>query len=171
MEIAALTNTSLRLKGKQATLVINPTAKITGYSGALYIPSVSYTEISVEKDCVLFDGAGEYEVGGVKVSGITSGTETIYTISLDGIQILVGTITALERSHAKIGEQHIVIVIANTEIDPSFVTSFAPKVVFFTGDFAENVAKKTAKENIRKEAKYQSTLDKLPAEMEEIILQ
>jgi hypothetical protein len=168
MEIALVGKDSLRIKGKHSTIVVDPQEK-SSYNAALLLRMTSGAVNPVE-DSVIISGPGEYEVGGVKITGLRSGEENTYSLLVDGIDILVGRIRTIEKLVQKLKEHHIVIAYEDEVRDASFMTGVATRVVMFYGEKGREIAQAFGKENVKEMSKYTSTLDKLPTEIETVIL-
>lgn len=169
MEIGLLTKSGLRIKGKQATLAIDPSDKAT-YEAILLL-SKTPEEIVKQDDTIIITGAGEYEIGGIKVGAIRSDADLLYSIIVDGVEVLIGKLDVLEKMQHKLKEHQIVIVNCATEGSASFVTSLAQNVVMFYGDRAKEISASFGKENVKTMNKFSSTKDKLPAEVETVLLE
>lgn len=171
MEIALLHTNSIKVKGKLGSFVVNPNGKVTGINGIINLTNTPLDKTKIEEGVVILKGPGEYEVAGVKISGMRNSTETVYTLTVDNVSVLVGRGEVIAKDHQKLREHNIVVILADTVVDSSFITALAPNVVLFYGDKAEESIKQLAKEGYKKEVKYQTTADKLPQEMEEVLLQ
>lgn len=169
MEISLLPKNALKIKGKKALLGVNALDKPTQFNGVLLLKPTEEIMPIIENTLMMF-GAGDYEVSGIKISGIRGGEEIVYSISIDGIDTLIGSTEALEKAQHKLKEHNIVIVVTSTEIDSAFVTGLSANTVLFYGEKAADVVKQFAKEGVRTESKYQVTAEKLPAEIETILL-
>lgn len=169
MEIALLTKSGLRIKGKQASIAIDPQDKST-YEAVLIL-SKTPEEVSKQEDTIIITGAGEYEIGGIKVNCLRSESDLVYSIIVDGVEVLVGKLDVLEKMQHKLKEHNIVVVNCAAQGSASFITSLAENVVMFYGDQAKEIASSLGKENVQAVAKYSSTKDKLPTEVETILLQ
>ena len=169
MEITSVSPESFRIKGKQSSLFVNGSNQAG--SAVLLLGNLALSKVKTYTDDLLIEGAGDYEVGGIKIEAVSSVGKVVYTLSVDGIDVMVGTVKALEALQKVLKETNIVIVFADEVVDASFVTSFSPAVALFFGEHAEESAKSLAKDNLQKTAKYQITRDKLPQEMESYILQ
>ncbi len=163
MEIVVLPQNVLRIKGKQNSLYVNPTEKQSA-TVAIIIGAGERPKFS--EDTVVIDGAGEYEVGGMRISGVRTGDDVVYSMIVDGVDVLLGTLTGLENGQSKIKEHSVVVVLAQTVREASFVTSYASNALIFYGDKSEEIVSSLEKEGVHTLAKYQTALDKLPAEME-----
>lgn len=94
MEIKIIDNYSALLKGKKESVLINPSEdllkKDKSKSRIVIFTSDEFNGAGFMDDKVLIKGAGEYEVGGVEVFGTDiQNNQTIYTIYIDGVLILV----------------------------------------------------------------------------------
>jgi hypothetical protein len=168
MEIATLAKGSLRIKGKHSSLVIDPQDKLP-YNAALALV-LPPADVKPVDECVLIAGAGEYEIGGIKITGIRNATDMLYSIYIDSIECLVGTVSALEKMQHKLKEYNVVIVNCNNEVPASFLTSLAVNSLVCYGEKAQDVTKTMGQENIKALPKYQTTIDKLPSEIETVLL-
>lgn len=167
MEIAWVAKQGLRIKGKNATLLVNPLDETAEHDATIYFP---FAKISNKYTAVPINGPGEYEVGGVKISGVKQKDQTIYSVTVDGVDILLGDLEAIEKLQHKVKEHNIVLIRTEVENDASFVNGLATNVVILYGDKAKEVLEKFAKEGLQELNKYSSTKDKLPQEIQTILL-
>lgn len=169
MEIALLPRESLKIKGKHASIVVNPQDK-TQYNAALLI-GMDQNAIKLNEDTVLFNGPGEYEAGGIKITGIKNNENLAYSIIVDGIDMLIGQLSALEKMQQKLNENSIVIALTGQAANADFLTSLTSHVIIFSGAGAKETARTLEKDEVKSMSKYQITLDKLPAEIETVVLE
>lgn len=179
MEIALLSSDSIRIKGKHSSIVINPQNKSIPLQVAILIGTQQGKNF-ISSEGVTIDGPGEYEVGGIKISGVQGKDtrsetgqarhEVVYSMTVDGVAIAVGTLSGLHSSQQKMKEHNIAVVLALDEIEASFVTSMAVNAVLFYGSCAAKALSGFAKENVKEVNKYQVTLEKLPQEIETVLL-
>ncbi len=168
MEIALLPKTALRIKGKNAAIIINPHDK-AAYNAAIFFDT-PLEEISLEGDTVVINRPGEYEIGGMKIKGVKNESDTLYTVSVDGVEVLLGKINSLDKMQHKLKEHTIVVAYCDAVVSGSFLTSLATNVVVFYGEKSAEIVQAFAKENIKQMAKYAVTRDKLPGEVETVLL-
>jgi hypothetical protein len=168
MEITLLPKSSLKIKGKNASFVVDPKDS-TLYSAAFLLEKESAVG-SENEDMVVLDGPGEYEVGGVKMTGSRSEAGVNYSLSLDGVDIVFGKISSLEKMHTKLKEHNIVVALCDEVVSPSFLTALSSSALVLYGEKAAEVAQ-TFGEVVKKMPKYVTTKDKLPLEMETIVLE
>jgi hypothetical protein len=172
MEIQVLPKNSIRIKGRHGSIGINPTGKHDQFNAVIFIgKSAASQDASIDADGILvINGPGEYEISGIKISGVRIKSDTVYSVTVDGVESIIGTIHAISNGLQKTKEHHIVIIDTDESMDAAFVTSVASNAVVFYGDHALEVVNKLAKENIKHTAKYQASADKLPSEMETVLL-
>ena len=91
MEIKYLNQGKIYLKGKKENVWINPgkeefegknrEARIVIFTDS----DKNFVKLGEENDKVIICGPGEYEIGGVEISGINS----MYALTIDGIKVVV----------------------------------------------------------------------------------
>lgn len=170
MEIAYVDSTSVRIKGKQVTLLVNPTAKNKVPADATILTGTErLTDFFNENTGVLFQGPGEYEVKGTKVTGFTMNSDVMYTIMIDGMAVFVGTVSAAMQAKDKLHEHDVAVLLANEVLSQTTMGILNARALIFVDEKAEENAKAFGKE-LQKVGKYAVTKDKLPAETEFIFL-
>jgi hypothetical protein len=168
MEVSYIAKTGLKIKGKQATIGVDPRDK-EGYNGVILLDE-SVDPQSVDVDSMIMQGPGEYEIGGIKISATRSGDNTVYSLNVDNVDVLVGKIAAIEKVQQKLKEHHLAVLCTDTVVDSSFATGLATNAVMFYGEKAPEVVKNLTTETVKQMPKYQTTREKLPSEMETILL-
>lgn len=169
MEVASLAPSSLRLKGRYATLVVNPLEKSGIYQAGIVF-HVDQNKGKVHPEAVCVDGPGEYEIGGIKFSGIQYDGAVSYEFIIDDVSVLLIDGATLAKFHQKLHDYDIVCVQVSPQIDPSLATNVANAVVLYFGDDTEQAMAKLIKEGASKANKFASTKDKLPSEVQQIVL-
>lgn len=170
MEIVLLAKNGLKIKGKQTVLLVSCVDKSTHFSGIIALGG-SDDRAFRTANTVVINGPGEYEIGGIKITGFRADSDAIYSLKVDDVDVLLGTIQDLENMHQKLKEHNLVVVnVGSSTKDASFVTGLSSNAVLYYGDEAEAVVKSFVKEAVQKLSKYQTTKDKLPQEMETVLL-
>ncbi|MGE5042064.1 MAG: hypothetical protein ACM3IJ_04120 [Candidatus Levyibacteriota bacterium] len=95
MEVSK-SGTSVKLKGKNASLVIDPTSKAEAEIVIATAAPDSLVLDKVEGKRLVIAGPGEYEVGGISVTGITTKNGIIYQI-LDGTKVMFAPSSAISQ--------------------------------------------------------------------------
>lgn len=170
MEISVQGVDSPKIRGKHSAIVINPQDKTSSYNAALLIGNPAKSSLKIRDDVVIINGPGEYEAGGIKVSGMKADDQTIYTISFENLDVLVGTRESLEKAHQKLKEHNVAIIYANTAGNISFASTLSMNALIFIGEKAREVVDSFAKEEKKEIGKYVISAEKLPTEIETILL-
>ncbi len=76
----------------------------------------------------------------------------------------------LKKLQKDLGESQAVVLKANEPLDGSAVAALSPRIVILYGEHALEIAKSLGKEGIAPVSKYATTLEKLPEEMEVVVL-
>lgn len=193
MDIYFLGLTALRLKGKKTTLVVDPftkeSAKIipggrqvkfeaTEADGVL-ITSKHVSHISadqVNNYRVVIDGPGEYELGGATIVGIPVFDQTTYYVKMDGINLLHlgGLRQSFTDSDLDKFPSIDILFIAVTKEAADIIAKLEPKIVIplhFDEAALALFLKAIGKEGIKPISKLTITKEKLPSEMEVVVLE
>lgn len=170
MEIALLPKEAVKIKGKTASFILNSSENPKDYSAALFLTTDLKRDTMYDQG-INIDRPGEYEVGGVKISGTRYGNHIVYTLQVDGVSVLVGSLSAMEKYHGKMQENDLVLIHADAQIDPAFSSSLATNGVLYFGEHAGALESNYLKDDVSKMTKFTSTKDKLPQEMVTILLQ
>lgn len=171
MDIAIVGKTSIKLKGKQVTFIVDPSKVAPKISSDAIILSNGYDNIDISRvtdSRIIIEGKGEYEVSGAKVSGTTTPKGTLYRISMDGVDIVVGRTT--ETKTEGFNACQVAIINASGDFNESFVTDLEPKITVLYGTSKIEAAKTLGAESIGLVPKITIAKDKLPEKMEVIIL-
>jgi hypothetical protein len=169
MEIALLPHNGIKIKGKTASIAVDYPDKNV-YQAVLLLVKTQKKESFLEDQLVLC-GSGEYETGGVKITGISSQTDVIYSLVIDGITLLVGNLSAFVALQSKLQEHNVVLVSCDIVENASFLTTLGTNAVLFYGEKAGESIQSFGKENVKQSNKISyANKDKLPTEMETILL-
>ncbi|HOR02058.1 MAG TPA: MBL fold metallo-hydrolase [Candidatus Woesebacteria bacterium] len=107
MEIKLFGDKTIFLKGKKESVLVNPSEKeVVGNKINARIVIYSHQDLNqpgIEGERIIINGSGEYEIGGVEVSGIgVEDDKTIYVVTIDGFRLVVIAELAEELSEKKI---------------------------------------------------------------------
>jgi hypothetical protein len=173
MDIQIFDKDSLKIKSKKTTLAIDPKSSIQKFEAdAIVLLDKSLTDTGRINDFrVVINAAGEYEVNGLKISGVALDNDTIFTIISENAPTLIAKASSLEKISAdKVGECKILIINADSDLDQGRVTAMEPSVVILYGEKAKEGAKALGKESAVVSSKITVSEDKLPEEMDVLIL-
>lgn len=171
MDIAIVGKTSIKLKGKKASFIVDPAKDAPKTSSEAIILSNGYDNIDISRvtdSRIIIEGPGGYEVGGTKISGVSTPKGVLYKLSIDDVIVIIGKATGSTTE----GFSACQVAIVNTDSDFSelFVTALEPKITVLYGDNKEAAAKMLGAENITLVPKKTITKDKLPEKMEVVVL-
>lgn len=171
MDISIIGKNTLKLKGRQVTFVVDPAKETpkTVSDAIILLDGSNNMDVSrVTGAPIIIDGPGGYEVGGAKISGTKTPKGTLYRLSIDDINIILGS-----GADAKIDGFNVCqVAIINTanDFNESFVTALEPKMIVLYGDKNKDAARTLGAENTALVSKITITKDKLPEKMEVIVL-
>ena len=172
MEIVSVSGQSLRIKGKQVTTIVSPVAGKSAAEVVLFFnrPHEALTESIIENLKLVVDGPGEYEMGGMKITGLRIGEDVAYSLLLDGVELFIAKASTSSKIKDIARDCQIAIIFSDALVDQSAVTSLNAAMTIFYGDQAIANAKTFGKEDAAPIAKVSVTREKLPTESEIIVL-
>ncbi len=171
MEVTLLDSKSLRIKSKHTTFVVDPFDKLSKTSAdAILALSGDYSTEKVSDFRLVIKSPGDYEIGGVKVSGISLDGSTVFNLNVDGIDMLLAKTSSVTKVTDKIEEAEVAVFNADSEINPAVVTALEPRVVILYGEKAEEAAKALGKDTAERIQKFSAVEGKLPEEMQVVLL-
>lgn len=171
MEIAYIHEKNAKIKGKQVTLITDlPEGKSKIVSdGVLLLGTQRSPEFAREELGIIFQGPGEYEVKGTKITGFKTNEEAMYTVTLDGMSVFVGNVSSAEKTKDTLHEHDIALLFADEVLSQATMGVLNAKVLIFLGEKTGENAKAFDKQ-MQKVNKYAVTKDKLPVETEFVFL-
>ena len=172
MDIALLSKDTLKIKIKKISVIVDPSKETPKTDAdAIIVLSENPDKSRVNEYRVAINGAGEYEVGGLKISAFRATTDLIFSFSLENCEAILVKASSLSKiSTDKIKDYSIVVVNADSEINQSVITSMEPRIIIIYGQKAVEAAKALGKENLVKSSKISINEDKLPEETEIYLL-
>lgn len=171
VDISIIGNNSIKLKGKGATFIVDPTSALpkTASDAIILLNGSSNMDVARVTDSrITIDGPGGYEVGGVKVSGTKTAKGTLYKLLIDDVSIVLGSAT--DKELEGFNECRVAIVNTNSDFNEAFVTALEPKIAVMYGDKKAESAKQLGVESTSPVPKITVTKDKLPEKMEVVVL-
>lgn len=169
MDITTLDSQSIKIKSKHITFVVgNP--QITTTADAVLFLTNPKGKIRVDGARLILQAPGEYEVGGIKITAIGTGAEIAYSLRVDGIDLCILRSSAGQKIVENAKECNVAIMFDTDTIQDTLVTALSPRVLVLFGDNAREGAKALGKEDIVPVKKYTTALEKLPTEMEVVVL-
>lgn len=172
MEVQLISGNCIKIKSKKVTVIIDPSSTIQ--------KTDADAVVSLEKDFdtkkvngyrVVVTGPGEYEVAGLKISGVKANGDLVFVLSSDNTNAIVAKASSLKTSLSeKLDEYKIAIINADADLNESVVTAMEPRAVVLYGLKAKEGAKTLGKENSSFSSKISLSEDKLPEEMVVMLL-
>ena len=171
VDIAIVGKTSIKLKGKRVSFIVDPSKETPKISSDAIILLDGFANIDTSRvtdSRMIIEGPGGYEVGGSKISGASTPKGVLYKLSIDDVVVIIGRATDAKTE----GFSACQIAVVNTDSDfnESFVTALEPKITVLYGDKKEASAKMLGAENENPVPKITIMKDKLPEKMEIIVL-
>lgn len=172
MDIQLLGKDSLRIKSKKTAVAIDPKSSVVKFDAdAVLVIDKTSDASRVNESRITIDGAGEYEISGLKVSGIKSDKEIMYGLNSDNVDTIVAYASSLETVPVdKIGEYKVAIINVDSDLKQSVVTAMEPRVVVLYGEKAREGAKALGKDSAPTASKISIAEEKLPEEMDVMLL-
>jgi len=188
MEITYLGHAAFRIKGKTAVVVTDPYAsnnaglKFPKHVAAdIVTVSLDHTDHNaigqIEGTAYVVNGPGEYEIKGVGIIGRTVEKNTVYHIEIDGISIVhLGALThTLTVAEVDSLDGVDILMIPPGEFAVPVINELEPSIVIpmYGGrpETLKDFLKEIGKEDVVPQAKLTITRDKLPEQMQVVILE
>lgn len=169
MDVTLLPPHAIKIKGKTASFLVEP-RDTKGKLAADAVITFEQTPIDtslIEDVRVIISGAGDYEVGGVKMAGLKSNESSLYYLNMDNMMVMIGKASSL-KSKEVVRDADVAILFADAPVDTSLLATLNPRSVIFYGPLGAENMKLLGKE-ATSSSKYSVTKDKLPAELEAIL--
>jgi hypothetical protein len=167
MEVTLL-GSSIKIKSKQATFLVDPArakGKLQADAAINLYPEITIPDIEGLR--IILQGPGEYEVGGVKITGIGTSEKIQYYFFMDNIRLLLLKASAFKGKDVR--DVDIVIIDADEQLDQTVFAGTNASSIIFYGLNAQNILMSLEK-NVQPVTKYTMTKDKLPSEKEVVLL-
>lgn len=169
MDISLLDKNTLRIKGKKATLVVDPKEKMAKTSSdAIIALDSDFDPKNVTDYRIIINQPGEYEVGGVKM--IALGNDNLYYgLNVDNVQILLAKTSSLPKLPQEMNDPQVAVLNADSELNGSLVAAIEPKIVILYGEHAQTGAAALGSQDLPAVKKFSVTADKLPQDSQIIV--
>jgi hypothetical protein len=92
MDITLLSKNSIKIRGKKAAFIIDPLDIQKNNADAIILLSKKADLSKVDEYRVVISGTGEYEVAGVKISGVKAGEGVVFSFFMDGVVSIFGRV-------------------------------------------------------------------------------
>ncbi|MFH1186968.1 MAG: hypothetical protein V1697_02205 [Candidatus Levyibacteriota bacterium] len=175
MEITYLENKSLRIRSKKTSFIIDPNGDIskTPADFILLLKNKTYDLKKVTDYRLIIAGSGEYEIGGIKISGKKAGDDFVYSMVIEKTELIIGRADAISKMPDKAKEHEVAILNTDTVLSESIITIIEPRIAILYGENIEESIKALGKDSssVQKTKKLSIKEGNLPEEMEVVVLQ
>lgn len=163
MDLSLVGKQTILIKTKNASLIFDPDSSMSKTEADSILSSYDEADTSkIENSRILINGAGDYEVGGIKISGIRTEEGIFYTIKLKDMDLLLGRMSILEKAKGKIPQSKVLVFNLDSEVDESVISETeATSIIAYSEK--EELLSKFAKDKERVK-KVSLKEDKLPQE-------
>lgn len=159
MEVLLLPNNSLRIKGKKATIIVDPKKDIPKQIGdaILLLQRGEFDPTRVSEYRIIVSDPGEYEIGGIKMIAVSGDNERFYSLNVDNLDMVLANTSSLSKFKDAVAEPKIAILNADSEVDPEAITAIEPRVVVLYGAYSQSTVRALGKEGVSGVKKYAAT--------------
>ena len=172
MDFQILGQNSLKLKSKKVTLAVDPEAKISKFEADAVLLTDKTADLSrVNNYRIVINGPGEYEVAGLKMSGIKSDGGYIYELINENGNVLIARAGAVNKiPQDRLNNYKIIVLNADSELNQTAITAMEPSVVVLYGSLKTEGARKLGSSVTSESSKISISEEKLPEELEVVLL-
>lgn len=171
MDIAILGEDVVKIRSKNTSFVVDPVksmVKVNADAILLLNNNMHVDTTRVLDQRIIISGGGEYEVGGVKISGIKVLGGIVYSLFLDSCLVVLGKVSDISRLQDTTLSCEVALLLADSDLK-SIVAKLEPKIVLLYGDKKMEGARSLGKVGIEPVQKF-TTKGKLPEDMEVVVL-
>lgn len=162
----------VKIRSKNASFVVDPVKTISkaNADAVLLLGNSKNTDSSrVLDQRIIINGPGEYEIERVKISAVKAGDGFVYNLFLDNTTVILGKVSDIAKLQDNIPSCQIALLDADDDLK-SIVARLEPKITILYGEKKIEGAKALGKVGIQPVQKVTLTKDKLPQEMEVLVL-
>lgn len=173
MDISIIDKNSIKIRGKNASLVVNPPSlgpKISADAVVLLSKNQVFETKKIADYRIIINGPGSFEINGAKISGFAKDGGLSYRLVVDDIEIFLGRASDTSKLEGETISCQIAIFNVDNGIKESFVANIEPKIAILYGEKSEEGLKIAGFEKAEKTSKFTVSKDKLPSEMKVIRL-
>src|SRR5258708_13045425 len=164
MDVTLLSEGSLKIKGKKASLIVDPKTKTTKNSSDIIVALHGEIEPSrVDEYRLVIDDDGEYEVGWVKVTGQSKNDYGMfYNLNIDNTQVILARVSTLEKLTDIANEAEVAILNVDSNLNEAIVASLEAKTIVLYGEKVTEGIKALEKNNLTPAKKFSITKENIP---------
>ena len=155
MEISKVTQNSIKIKSKNATLVTDPSGKTDAD-----IVILTNSEATIpENTKLVIEGPGEYEVGGLSIKGDRIGDTVLYKLFDDQFSVLLVPLSAVSKVKEE-DEYDVVIIHAPDIFNKKDVEALSSEIILVYGGQSptDESVKKLPRVNLKKKEELKGSI-------------
>lgn len=165
MDVTLLSEGSLKIKGKKATLIVDPKTKMPKTAADMILSLGDQIDPSrVDEYRLIIDDDGEYEIGSIKVTGLSRSDGIFYNLNIDNTQIILAKVSTLEKLTDTSSEAEVAILNVDSNLNEAIVASLEAKTVILYGEKVTEGIKALGKNDLTPTKKLSIAKEKLPDE-------
>lgn len=167
MDVMLIGKSSLKIKGKHASIIVDPAVKMTKTAGdAVLILEKAGTDSERVLDArIVISDPGEYEAGGIKITAVRGGKGMVYNLNVDNVAVLLANVDSLGSVADGVDGSQVTILKIDTEVESSFATAVEANALILYGEKAGEAIKLLGKEPVST-SKFSISSDKTTEEMQ-----
>lgn len=168
MDLTLLDKATIRVKGKKASLIIDPGEKSPKQpADCVVLLNKDGALDRVENFRLVVNNDGEYEVGGIKITGNSvDDSGILYGLNVDGSQVILAKTSTIEKMSDIGNEAEIAVLNVDSLLNEGIVASLEAKAVVLYGEKAAEGLKALGKQDLSPVRKVTLGKEKLPQEVE-----
>lgn len=168
MDVTLLAESSIKIKGKKASLIVDPRAKMPKNTADMVLALQGEIDPErVEESRLIISDDGEYEIGSIKITGQSNGDLGIfYNLNIDNIQIILAKVSTLEKLTDTASEAEVAILNVDSGLNESIIASLEAKVIVLYGEKSAEGIKSLGKNDVTPTKKLTIVKEKLPDEIQ-----
>lgn len=151
MEVTLLDRNSVKIKGKKASLIVDPKSTTPKtVADAILLTDKEFDPKRVEEYRLVVEEDGEYEVGAIKITGVGK----IYNINVDNVQVILAKSSSLKKFSDAANEAEIALVNVDSDLNEGIIAALEAKAVLLYGEKAQEGLKALGKQDLSPIRKY-----------------
>lgn len=175
MEVAIVGKNSLKIRSKTAGFAVSPTSDISKIEADVVLSlNENLDSINTSKVAdfrLIISGPGEYEISGVKISSNKKDSGIVYKVNLDKMDVVLGKASTIAKLLDDVDGSQVAIIEADELPTDKAITTLQANLVIFYGEKAQESAKMFKEgTEIVTVGKFSMTSEKLPEEMQVVVL-
>lgn len=169
MDVSLLSPGSIKIKTKRGNLVFDPNVLLKTKTEAnailLLTKNFKYSDQKLEGVRLVINGGGEYEIDGIKITGVGIDDSISYLIRVENLEVLIVKASLIKKIKENIKECHAIVINADDLVEQSSIIDFSPRMIAVYGEKGSEVANTLDGKGVNKIDKIQIIREKLPEEM------